>query len=308
MLTVLYAVLAASSNAVGSVLQRKAARDAPMDFAMRFRLLLDLVARPIWLLGIVALICGFIFQAAALSVGDLTLVQPIVISELPLTLLVAGLVFRVKLDRDAWLGAMAVSGGLALVLVSLASHGTGHPRTGVSWLFACIASVLLGGLLVAAAMRFSGNRRAALLGAAAGLGFGFTAALLKGALDRLTHGVGAVVTSWQLYVMAAVGVLSFFLYQNAIQAGTLVAAQPPVCLCDPLAAIGYGVLLFREHLQGGWWIALAVLGAAVILAGSIVLCRSPLVTGHHEKLSGPEGESATDAARRTATADRPATM
>ncbi|HEX3811952.1 MAG TPA: DMT family transporter [Mycobacteriales bacterium] len=280
MLAVFYAVCAAAANAVGAVLQRRAARTVPLADAMRFKLIIDLIRRPIWLGGVAALIAGFLFQAAALSVGDLALVQPIVVAELPLTLVVAAVAFRTSLDRDAWIGAIAVSGGLAVLLIATAPQD-GTPRSGLAaWVWACVASVGAGAVLVAAGLRTSGGRRAALYGAAAGLGFGFTAALMKGALNHLASGgVERVVTSWQLYLMVVTGVASFFLVQNALQSGSLVAAQPPISACDPLVSVGYGVLLFGEQLRTGVWLAPALVGGIIIVLGSIALSRSPLATG-----------------------------
>jgi len=280
MLAVFYAVCAALANAVGAVLQRRAARTVPLADAMRFRLIIDLIRRPIWLGGVAALIAGFLFQAAALSVGDLTLVQPIVVAELPLTMVVAALAFRTHLDRDAWIGAIAVSGGVAVLLISTSpqSGSGGHGGTW-AWLWACVASVGAGTLLVLAGLRTSGGRRASLYGAASGLGFGFTAALMKGALNRLDGGVDQVVTSWQLYLMVATGIASFFLVQNALQAGSLVAAQPPISTIDPLVSVAYGVLLFGENLRTGVWLAPALVGGLIILFGSMALSRSPLATG-----------------------------
>lgn len=280
MLAVFYAVCAALANAVGAVLQRRAAKTVPLADAMRFRLIIDLIRRPIWLAGIVALIAGFLFQAAALSVGDLALVQPIVVAELPLTMVVAALAFRTHLDRDAWIGAISVSGGLAVLLIATAPQsGTGGHGGMWAWLWACVASVGAGTLLVMAGLRASGGARAALYGAAAGLGFGFTAALMKGALNKLNGGVEQVVTSWQLYLMVATGIASFFLVQNAMQAGSLVAAQPGISALDPLVSVGYGVLLFGENLRTGVWLLPAIIGGIIIVLGTIALSHSPLATG-----------------------------
>ena len=55
MLAVFYAVCAAAANAVGAVLQRRAARTVPLADAMRFKLIIDLIRRPIWLGGVAAL-------------------------------------------------------------------------------------------------------------------------------------------------------------------------------------------------------------------------------------------------------------
>lgn len=276
MIGVLFAVCAAGSNAIGTVFQRKAAQLAPAEETMRLALLLDLLHRPVWSLGITGLIGGFIFQAAALHFAGLTLVQPIVVGELPLTLLLGALVFHARVDREAVWGTVAVSAGVALVLVATAPR-PGHSPTGLSWLVASVLSVAIGASLVIAGLRATAGRRAALFGAAAGLGFGFTAALMNSALHQLDHGLGTPLFSWQLYAMIAVGVSSVFLTQNALQAGPLVAAQPPITTCDPLSSIVYGVLVFGEHLRGGYWIISTVAGGVIILAGSVLLSRSSLI-------------------------------
>jgi drug/metabolite transporter (DMT)-like permease len=126
-------------------------------------------------------------------------------------------------------------------------------------------------------LRVTGPRRAALFGVAAGVGFGFTAALINGAVHRLDHGIGRLFGSWQLYAMIAAGIGGVFLAQNALQAGPIVAAQPPITTCDPLASVGYGVLLFGEQLRGGNWIIAALAGTGIVLGGTVLLSHSPLI-------------------------------
>jgi drug/metabolite transporter (DMT)-like permease len=280
-IAIFFAILAAVGNAFGTVLQRRAAATAPLELAMRIGLLVDLVRRPIWLLGGVSLLAGFIFQGLALSRAGLTLVQPIVVVELPITLIVAALLFRSRMDRDAILGAIAMSAGLAVLLISISpTNHSGTQRGTQAWLWTCVASVGLGALLVTLALRFSGAKRAALLGAASGLGFGFTAALMNGVLQSFNKdGIGGLFGAWQLYFMPVIGGLAFFLVQNAQQSGSLVASQPPVTTCDPLSSVAYGVLLFEEQLRGGLWLLPGLVGAAVIVGGSILLSRSPLAAG-----------------------------
>lgn len=277
MFGVLFAVCAAASNAVGTVYQRKAARLAPAEETMRLALLGDLVRRPVWLLGICGLIGGFLFQAAALHFSMLTVVQPIVVSELPLTLLLGALVFHSRVDREAVGGTVAISAGVAAVLIATAPR-PGHAATTLSWLLASALSVTIGASLVGAGLRVTASRRAALFGAAAGLGFGFTAALMNSALHRINHGLGGLFTAWQLYAMIAVGITSVFVTQNALQAGPLAAAQPSITTCDPLSSIIYGVLVFGEQLRGGLWIIPTAAGALLVLAGSLLLSRSSLIT------------------------------
>jgi drug/metabolite transporter (DMT)-like permease len=282
---VLFAVCAAASNAVGTVYQRKAARFAPAEETMHLALLWDLLRRPVWLLGICGLIGGFLFQAAALHFSVLTVVQPIVVGELPLTLLFGALVFHARVDREAVWGTVAISAGVAAVLIATAPQ-PGHAATPLSWLVASVLSAAIGVSLVGAGLHATASRRAALFGAAAGLGFGFTAALMNSALHHVSHGLGGLFSAWQLYAMIAVGMTSVFLTQNALQAGPLVAAQPTITTCDPLSSIIYGVLVFGEQLRGGVWIIPTAAGGVMILAGSLLLSRSSLITVYSPRTSG----------------------
>jgi drug/metabolite transporter (DMT)-like permease len=274
---VLFAVCAAASNAVGTVYQRKAARVVPAEETMHLALLRDLVRQPVWLVGIAGLIGGFVFQAAALHFALLTVVQPIVVGELPLTLLLGAVVFHLRVDREAIWGTVTVSAGVAAVLVATAPR-PGREATTLSWLVASALTAVIGASLVAAALRTTASRRGALFGVAAGLGFGFTAALMNSALHHLNHGLAGLFGAWQLYATIAAGITSVFLAQNALQAGPLAAAQPPITTCDPLSSIVYGVLVFGEQLRGGYWIILTAAGGVAVLVGSVVLSRSALTT------------------------------
>ncbi|GGT87224.1 hypothetical protein GCM10010256_54510 [Streptomyces coeruleorubidus] len=74
-LPVVFAVCAALSNAVATVLQRKAALTVPHSQGLRAGLITDLLRRPVWLAGILAVIGAAVCQALALATGPLTIVQ-----------------------------------------------------------------------------------------------------------------------------------------------------------------------------------------------------------------------------------------
>ncbi len=281
MLSVGFALAAAFCNACASVLQRTGARDVPPKYTMRPALLLALVRQPVWLFGLLAMTGGFVFQAGALDHGDLALVQPLLLTELPITLLLAGMWFKAPVERRAWFGVAGICAGLALGLLAAAPSG-GRSRAD-TWplVLMLLAGTGLTALGVVIALRFkAATYRAASFAAAAGVGFALTAALMKTAANQLTaHSVGDLVTSWQLYGMIAAGMLSLFIWQNALQAGTLAAAQPAITFTDPVVATAIGVLVFGEHIRLGPWLIAEFAGAAIVVLGSIELARSPLITG-----------------------------
>ena len=89
MLSYLLAVLAACANATSSVLQRKANREVPRQENLSWKLIWSLVHEPVWFGGILVIIVGFLLQATALGNGQLATVEPILVLELPATLILA---------------------------------------------------------------------------------------------------------------------------------------------------------------------------------------------------------------------------
>lgn len=286
MLSYFLAVLAACANAAASVLQRRASRDLPGEDSLRPQLILHLLRRPVWFAGFLCVILGFVLQAAALATGSLSVVQPILVVELPATLLLASWVFHTRLHRREWLSAVGMTGGLAALLYFLSpAPGNGEEAGWEAWtvgvgvnLLVVVATVEWG-RRQPPALPGGASRRAAAFGVAAGCQFGLTAAFMKGAMSREDEGLTAVFAAWQLYAMVAAGILAMFLLQSALHAGNLLAAQPGLTLSDPLVAILWGSLAFAEHVRGGWYVVPAVAGGVLIAGSALVLARSPLLKG-----------------------------
>jgi drug/metabolite transporter (DMT)-like permease len=328
-LTYILAVLAACANATSSVLQRKANKRVPQQENMSLAQIGTLLHQPVWFFGILAITAGFLLQATALGTGDLAVVEPVLVLELPLTLILASWMFRQHLGVREWLPAAAITAGLAGLLYVLAPSAGGAPRLHwYGWLAGIGANLLLVGALVLVARRGflwhdhradrgrggggdagsdggggdgdgsdggqrMGSFRAALLAVAAGSAFGLTAAVMKEVTRTWERGLGELFTDWPLYVMVATGVLGFFLTQSALNAGQLIAAQPGLTLSDPLISVLWGVLVFREAVRQGWFILGEVGFAAVIVAGVVMLARSPLA----QEDSAAEDQTAEGSAR-----------
>ncbi|NKQ54324.1 DMT family transporter [Amycolatopsis sp. K13G38] len=288
-LAVMFAVLAAAANATASVLQRKAARREPDRGGLSLRMLLDLARQPAWIGGIITILLGFALQAAALAAGPILLVQPILILEVGFTLLLSTLVFRSRLHVREWVAVLGMSAGVALLLVAFAPRG-GDTRNAptAAWILGSVVTVMVAGLLTLFGHRSRDARRAAFLGVAAGIWFGFTAALVAGVMAALAGGIGALAGTWQLYALVVAGPLGFFQLQNALRAGRLVASQPGLTLANPVASVGWGIAVFGDQVRGGAWIIAEVAGAAAVAVCTVLLARSPL-------LQGEQGRSEQDA-------------
>lgn len=299
------ALLSALANGAASVFQRRAAMEqGPEQTAGGLRESLlrlgHLLGRPFWLAGAAAMVVSAVAQAAALAVGRLSVVQPVLVSELLFTLLVGSLVFRRSSDTRTWLSFAVLASGLAMFLVAAdPSQGRGTALNGrwlpVGTIVAAVAVVLL-----AVARTLRGAARAAVLGCATAVGFACTAALIKELTGRFSQGAAAVFTGWQLYAVCGVGLLSFLLLQATFRAGSLVASQPALTLGDALVSVALGWVLFGERVALGLHLVPEVAGACLIAAGTVGLTRSPAVAGGWDAeavvraraRSGPPGRTA----------------
>ena len=290
MLKYVLAVLAACANATSSVLQRKANRKLSQRENLSLKLIRSLAHEPVWFGGVLAITVGFLLQATALGNGQLSVVEPILVLELPATLILASRIFGAQLHRREWASAAAMAAGLAGLLYFLSpSAGRTEEVRWYTWITAIGVNLAFVAVLVAWGRRGPAGRgrkggessalQTAVLAVAAGSTFGLTAALMKGMTNTYTQGFGVLFTSWQLYGMIAAGVLGMFLVQSALNAGRLIAAQPGLTLSDPVVSILWGVLVFREQIRGGWFIAPAVVSGLVMAAAVVTLARSPLLSG-----------------------------
>ncbi|MFG3100849.1 DMT family transporter [Streptomyces sp. NPDC048182] len=297
-LTVLLALAAAFSNAAASVLQRRAAaqdEDRPGAVHTAVRSLLRLVRDRYWVGGAALLALTTVLQAAALAVGSLAVVQPLMATELLFTLVVGSLVFHRRPDTRTWLAFAALAVGLALFLGSASPTPGRDIATAGRWGWAGAVLVCLMAGLVAAGRAVRGAPRAALFGSASAVGFGGTAALLKEVTGRLPQGVGAVLAQWPPYATAVVGGTSFLLLQSALRAGTLAASQPALTLGDALTSVALGWALFDEEIALGVRVLPELAGVALIGLGSVGLARAPSVHGAWDTAPGArEGPDARD--------------
>jgi drug/metabolite transporter (DMT)-like permease len=270
------AVAAAASNALSSVMQREANRKRS-DETFGLRLLGSLVRQPAWLVGAVAMLASFLLQAGALSRGELSSVEPVLVLELPMTLILAAAVLHHRLLLRDWAGIAAMTAGLVLFVALLSPSGgdAAHVSALVS-LLATVGTAAGIAALTAVAAAGPDRSRAALFGIAAGSGFGLTASLIKVAMARLSAGgVVGLFTAWQTYGFAVTGVASVVLIQAALHAGTLVAAQPGITLFDPLVSLLWGTVVLGETVSTSVpALALSAVGAAMIAGSVMVLARS----------------------------------
>jgi len=274
-MTLLAALAASLLFALGTVLQQRVAAATPDDDAERAGFLLRLARRPQWLLGIAADGAGFVLHAAALAIGRLVVVQPVLATTVVFCLPLAAALDHRRIHARELAAAAAVTAGLACFLVVAMPSGGRADATGAAWAASFAIAGLASGGLIAAARGRTAARRGALLGAAAGVLFGLSAGLIKATVELLDDGVVAVLADWHLYALAALGYVATAVSQMALQTGALAAAVSTQAAVNPVASLLLGILAFQERIHGdAAGVVGAIAGVAIMIAGVVVLASA----------------------------------
>ena len=85
-----------------------------------------LLRQPLWLFGWIAAVGGFAFQALALHNGPLSVVQPLLVTELVFALVLRRVWIHQDIARSAWISALVTFVALAVFLTVAEPQG-GHP-------------------------------------------------------------------------------------------------------------------------------------------------------------------------------------
>ncbi|WP_328222636.1 MULTISPECIES: DMT family transporter [unclassified Streptomyces] len=276
-LVLLLSVGAACCLGFGFVLQQQAAAHAPLGDFLSPRLLLDLIRVPRWLGGIGLMVCGMALGAIALSQGEVTLVEPLLATNLLFALALSRRRNRQPLGRQGWAGLVLLAGGVTAFIVA------GRPEGGAAvggpfrqWL---IIGVMLGLalLLTAYAKRSRLSAAPVLLAVAAGLLYGVQDALTRVSGQRFAEtGWGGLFTSWEPYGVVLLGATGLLLVQSAFETASLRMSLPALTAAQPLAGIACGVGFLGDRLRmDAGALAWEGVGLAGIVVGVVLLGMHP---------------------------------
>ncbi len=280
-MTILIVLAAAFLLGLGFVLQQRAAQEAPGDDALSYRLLLNLIRKPVWLAGIASMVGGQVLGAVALGKAEVTLVEPLLTANLLFALGLARVLSAQALGRREWIGALVLIFGISIfVLAGNPRAGSTSLRTVQSWLIV-VGIVGLAAALVTIARRRPPAEKATLLAAAAGALFGLQDGFTRRAMALLGEGVVPLLTSWQTYAVVCVAIVGLLLAQSAFEAAPLPASLPAMTVAEPLCGMAFGVGAFGEVVRvAPVWLGLESAGLLAMVSGVIVLARSPHLHRH----------------------------
>jgi len=273
---VVSAVLALASAvafAVATVAQQHVAAQSSDEDARGGRFVSGLVRDPRWLAAMLGNGVAYALQAAALGVGRVVVVEPILVCSLLVALPLSAHLGHQRLTPVAVRAGVLLSLSLSAFLILSAAGGGREFGSYRAWLVVAGVGLPVIAACVIGARRCSGAVRASLLAVAVGLLGGVLAVLTKSVVAAGAVGLVHLLASADLYGLVVVGLLGMYLQQLAFQAGALQTSLPIMTVVEPAVAAVLGVTLLHEHLalnglQFGMLIAAAVtfIAAAVVLA------------------------------------------
>jgi hypothetical protein len=293
-LAIVLAVLGAGLSAVGVQLQSAGVRDESRDAALRLTGLGRLARNRAWLLGLGVLFVCAVLQIAALALAPVTVVAPIVVLALPVSVVINARAGGAALTAAAGFAVLASTSGVAL-FVALAA-GAAKPVTyGEDEVLDAAALVgfvvlLLG--LTGAVRR--GVVRCVAFAAGTGSAYGLVSVLVRDVTSSIEHGGITAVPVLSLLGLVGAFAAGSWLLQLAYASGPPDLVVGCQTVLNPLIATAVGIGLLDETVDAGGWRGIGlVVGAVVAIVGVVVLARHrPMVV---QVLAGqePGGESGT---------------
>lgn len=297
-----FGLLAAFAFAASASLQQHAAHQGPGSrtkdaegrlpsrtaiFVALGRLIKRLVRNPLWLVGWVTNLVGFIIQGIALHFGSVALVQPLLVTQLLFALPMASAwQRRWPVIRD-WLAAFAIVGGLVVFLAVRDVAPLEDNPDRVHLVLGCAAAAAAVLVLVLVAAGMPGMVRATLVAVAAGVCFAVSAAMIKLTSDDLIQrGVAETARDWPGYTLALSTLTGLLLEQGAFAGGSLPMAVAAMSITNPIVSYLLGVYAFGVAAPTTVAALTGLAGAgALICAGAIGLAHSPIVRSDSPEVS-----------------------
>lgn len=278
-LAVVCAVAGAFFLAFGAQRQGSAVQNNTGGLALGGTGFLRLLKNPRWVFGLVLLGVGMALNVVALTLGTLTVVQPIGAIALVITTIVNSRDQGIRLNRATVVAITCCVGGSALFVlmavnvVAENTHVTAAQELTVVLLLAAVI-ILFGGALVL----FKHRLKAFFYILGSGVLFGFVAVLTRIISKQIFDPNGLFLLNVQWYsviAIAAAGGLGSWFVQSAYASGPPDLVIAGLTVIDPIVGIAIGITILGELRDDvPPVVAIAMAGAAILaIVGVIALSR-----------------------------------
>ncbi|MGV9712156.1 DMT family transporter [Gordonia sp. NPDC003424] len=234
-LPALLALIAALLIATGSVMRQRASHASG-------------AIRQGWWLGAVVALCGFAFQVAALGLGPILLVQPLVTFAVLFALPLEAWADHRRPMRIEWIwGAVLVVCVTVFLTIAQPEPSDRRPN---NMLTVIIVGAIVGVLVccVIVAERSNRHYRALLYGVVGGMLFGMSAILVKTVVNQSVEDGLRTFVQPGLYLFLVVAGCAIVAQQRGFGAGELQTSFPALTVTELVASMALGIALLGENI------------------------------------------------------------
>jgi glycosyltransferase involved in cell wall biosynthesis len=242
-LAIVLGVLDACCYAAGALLQYEATHQTSADPAPGLPVL---VRRPRWLAGLALLGAGAALHVTALRLAPVTVVQPLGVGAVVVSVLWGLRTRRARLEGATGLAlaAIVVGTGAFALIASRVTVATSVTPSAQLWAGLLVLVIVTGCAVLSASLRGPGRCLARAVGA--GSAYGCMSVLVRAASEEFTsYGFGGVLCG-TLAALVLTVLAGFWLTQRAQAAGPPEVTVACLTLVDPFVAVVIGVGLLGE--------------------------------------------------------------
>ncbi len=278
-LAVACAVAGAFFLAFGAQRQGSAVQNNTGGLALGSAGFVRLLTNPRWVVGLILLGIGTALNVVALTLGTLTVVQPIGAIALVITTIVNSRDQGIRLNRATVVSITVCVGGSALFVLMAVNVVRESTHVSVAQeltvvLLLTVVIIFFGGILVA----FKHRLRSFFYIVGSGVLFGFVAVLTRIIAKQLFDPNGLYLLNVQWYsviAIAAAGGLGGWFVQSAYASGPPELVIAGLTVIDPIVGIAIGIVILSELRDDvPPVVAIAMAGAAFLaIVGVIALSR-----------------------------------
>jgi uncharacterized membrane protein len=231
----------------------------------------------VWVVGFLFTVVGSIVGVQAISMGDLSVVKPLIKLQDVFVVLIGVAILRERLVSREWIGVGVMLAGAAVLTVGAGPSTNIVPGTMTSMML-FLATIVLTGLLYVLHRRWPARFTAEFaLALGAGLLFGVGDLMVKASTGIVKHEIGsfsvlhgaaikAALATPELQINIVVNLIGFMMVQTAFSNGRVSFIGPLVGLGATLFPVLAGFAVFDERPY-----PVRVIGIAAMMVGTAFL-------------------------------------
>ncbi|UCG02488.1 MAG: EamA family transporter [Candidatus Heimdallarchaeota archaeon] len=241
-----------------------------------FQTFMKLISTPIWLLGAFLGIFGFFVYLIALQNFELSVVKPLVNTNLAFTFLFAYIFFKEQLKRSEWAGIIGIMMGMIFLgIITRGSTGVIELVPLIGLLPITIVGIIILGVFIITERI---HNQEFFYSISAGIFYGLGAIFSKAILILLSPITNISLLFFTVVMFSLTYLVAIVSQQFAFNNGRLSIVSPITNSISILIPVVGAAIIFNEHFY-----LEKIVGLILILLGIILLRRTIIIENHSHR-------------------------